>query len=117
MNEALATPALSMPRYAGLPVRAWKIIGLLALVAGAVALPFMVSNYRVFQLTLVMAFDAPRMQSVGESFGTDTGFGDETFTPLGKEWTSASGGHWGRMCPIRQPAGAARRSRRIRNSI
>src|SRR5689334_14833717 len=56
MNEALATPALSMPRYAGLPVRAWKIIGLLALVAGAVALPFMVSNYRVFQFNMVLVY-------------------------------------------------------------
>ena len=31
MNDALATPPLSMPRYAGLPLRVWKVLGLTAL--------------------------------------------------------------------------------------
>ena len=36
--------------------RTWKIVGLVALVAGAVVLPFLVSNYRVFQLNMVLVY-------------------------------------------------------------
>ena len=36
--------------------RSWKIVGLVALVAGAVVLPFLVSNYRVFQLNMVLVY-------------------------------------------------------------
>jgi branched-chain amino acid transport system permease protein len=36
--------------------RSWKLIGLVLLVAGAVALPFLVSNYRVFQLNMVLVY-------------------------------------------------------------
>jgi branched-chain amino acid transport system permease protein len=56
MNEAVTTPVISMPRYAGLSLRAWKTIGLVALGAGAVALPFLVSNYRVFQFNMVLVY-------------------------------------------------------------
>jgi branched-chain amino acid transport system permease protein len=56
MSDALARPPLRLPRYAGLPVRVWKIVGLAALVLAAVALPFMVSNYRVFQLNMVLVY-------------------------------------------------------------
>jgi branched-chain amino acid transport system permease protein len=45
-----------MPRYAGLSLRAWRTIGLVALAVGAVALPFLVSNYRVFQLNMVLVY-------------------------------------------------------------
>ena len=34
----------------------WKIVGLVVLVAGAVVLPFLVSNYRVFQLNMVLVY-------------------------------------------------------------
>src|SRR3954454_7329821 len=56
MNDALATPSLSMPRYAGLPLRVWKILGLTALLLAAIALPFTVSNYRVFQFNMVLVY-------------------------------------------------------------
>ncbi len=56
MNDAATTPVISMPRYAGLSLRAWKTIGLVALAAGAVALPFLVSNYRVFQFNMVLVY-------------------------------------------------------------
>ena len=56
MNDALATPPSRMPRYAGLPLRAWKILGLVALVLAAIALPFLVSNYRVFQFNMVLVY-------------------------------------------------------------
>ena len=36
--------------------RTWKIVGLVVLVAGAVVLPFLVSNYRVFQLNMVLVY-------------------------------------------------------------
>jgi len=36
--------------------RSWKLIGLVVLVAGAVVLPFIVSNYRVFQLNMVLVY-------------------------------------------------------------
>jgi branched-chain amino acid transport system permease protein len=36
--------------------RSWKLIGLVVLVAAAVALPFLVSNYRVFQLNMVLVY-------------------------------------------------------------
>ena len=56
MNDAVTTPVISMSRYAGLPLRAWQVIGLVALAAGAVALPFLVSNYRVFQFNMVLVY-------------------------------------------------------------
>jgi len=36
--------------------RSWKLIGLVVLVMGAVALPFLVSNYRVFQFNMVLVY-------------------------------------------------------------
>jgi branched-chain amino acid transport system permease protein len=56
MNHATTTPVINMPRYAGLSLRAWRTIGLVALAVGAVALPFLVSNYRVFQLNMVLVY-------------------------------------------------------------
>ncbi|MEX0960339.1 MAG: branched-chain amino acid ABC transporter permease [Burkholderiales bacterium] len=43
-------------RYFGLTERAWKTIGLVALLVGVFALPFVVSNYRVFQFNLVLVY-------------------------------------------------------------
>ncbi len=56
MNDAATTVDVALSRYAGLPVRAWKVIGLVAVVLGAVALPFLVSNYRVFQFNMVLVY-------------------------------------------------------------
>src|SRR6266581_1558221 len=56
MNDAIATPPLSMPRYAGLSLSAWKIVGLVMLVLAGIALPFTVSNYRVFQFNMVLVY-------------------------------------------------------------
>jgi len=56
MNDATATPQLALPRYAGLSLRAWKSIGLAVLLACAFALPFAVSNYRVFQFNMVLVY-------------------------------------------------------------
>src|SRR5258708_1286464 len=56
MNEAVTTAELLTPRYAGVSLRAWKGIGLAVLLAGAVALPFRVSNYRGFQLNVVLIY-------------------------------------------------------------
>ena len=56
MNDAATTVELVMPRYAGLALRAWRTIGFVALVAAAVALPFLVSNYRVFQFNMVLVY-------------------------------------------------------------
>ncbi|HXF18133.1 MAG TPA: branched-chain amino acid ABC transporter permease [Burkholderiales bacterium] len=43
-------------RFAGMSLRAWKYLGFAMLLAGAVALPFLVSNYRVFQFNLVLIY-------------------------------------------------------------
>src|SRR6185295_9985857 len=43
-------------RYAGLSLRVWKLIGIVVLILGAVALPFLVSNYRVFQFNMVLVY-------------------------------------------------------------
>jgi branched-chain amino acid transport system permease protein len=57
MTETTTTTAgMLAPRYAGLSAATWKAIGLLALIAAAVALPFLVSNYRVFQLNMVLVY-------------------------------------------------------------
>ncbi len=56
MIEAVTTPDVLTPRYAGLSVRAWKAIGLAALLCAAVALPFLVSSYRVFQFNMVLVY-------------------------------------------------------------
>jgi branched-chain amino acid transport system permease protein len=42
--------------YAGLSLRAWRIIGLALLLLGALLPPFLISNYHVFQLTLALAY-------------------------------------------------------------
>ncbi len=54
MSEAAsrATPVL----YAGLTLRTWKLIGLVALLVIACALPFGLSSYRVLQLTLALIY-------------------------------------------------------------
>jgi branched-chain amino acid transport system permease protein len=44
------------PRYAGVSVRVWKAIGLTLLLCAAVALPFVVSSYRVFQFNMVLVY-------------------------------------------------------------
>jgi branched-chain amino acid transport system permease protein len=56
MSDAATTVELVIPRYAGLSLPAWKTIGLVALAAGAIALPFLVSNYRVFQFNMVLVY-------------------------------------------------------------
>jgi branched-chain amino acid transport system permease protein len=56
MNDATTTALISVPRYAGLSLRAWKVVGLVACLAGALALPFLVSNYRVFQFNMVLVY-------------------------------------------------------------
>jgi branched-chain amino acid transport system permease protein len=51
-----ATTDLLPHRHAGVSLHAWKAIGVVVLIAGAVALPFLVSNYRVFQFNLVLIY-------------------------------------------------------------
>jgi len=47
---------LGIGRYAGLRIGAWRWIGALALIALAAALPFAVSKYHAFELTMVMIY-------------------------------------------------------------
>ena len=56
MIEAASTAGVPIPRYAGLSVRAWKAMGFAALLGAAVALPFLVSSYRVFQFNMVLVY-------------------------------------------------------------
>ena len=52
----IAPEAKTADRYAGLSVDAWRWVGALALIALAVALPFGLSKYHVFELTMVMIY-------------------------------------------------------------
>ncbi len=49
-------PSSAAPLAAASSGRAWRLAGLAALVLLAVALPFVLSNYRTFQLTLVLVY-------------------------------------------------------------
>ena len=51
-----ATADTLPPRYAGVSPRTWQFVGLAVLLALAIALPFLVSNYRVFQLNMVLVY-------------------------------------------------------------
>ena len=54
--SALVSEPLAAERYGGLTVNAWRSIGVAAMIAVAIALPFLVGKYRVFELTLVMIY-------------------------------------------------------------
>lgn len=59
MAKSVAIASTEQPPAAGsgaLAVGAWRSTGALALIAAAVALPFMLSNYHVFELTQVMIY-------------------------------------------------------------
>jgi branched-chain amino acid transport system permease protein len=56
VNSAATKAELSISRRARGPGRALKRAGLALLIAGAVALPFLISNYRVFQFNLVLVY-------------------------------------------------------------
>jgi branched-chain amino acid transport system permease protein len=43
-------------QYAGIPLRAWRVAGLVALLVVACVLPFVASSYHVFQLTMVLVY-------------------------------------------------------------
>ncbi len=56
-SSTVVTPdRLAGERYAGLSIAAWRWIGALALIAFAAALPFALSKYHVFELTMVMIY-------------------------------------------------------------
>jgi len=56
-SSTVVTPdRLAGERYAGLSIAAWRWIGALALIALAAALPFALSKYHVFELTMVMIY-------------------------------------------------------------
>jgi branched-chain amino acid transport system permease protein len=46
----------AVQQYAGLSLRAWRILGIAAVLALACVLPFFLSNYRVFQATQVLVY-------------------------------------------------------------
>ena len=47
---------LQASRYGGLTARGWRLIGLALLLAVSCLLPFLLSNYRIFQVTLALAY-------------------------------------------------------------
>ena len=56
MNDTATSIAIAPARRAGLSPRAWQALGLAVLLCGAVALPFLVSSYRVFQFNMVLVY-------------------------------------------------------------
>jgi len=55
LTKTNATAAMTKTHY-GLSAVTWKQIGIAALIIFAVALPFLLTNYRTFQLTLVLVY-------------------------------------------------------------
>ena len=56
MDHTTTTSSTASPGYAGLSPRIWRAIGLAALLCAAVALPFFLSSYRVFQFNMVLVY-------------------------------------------------------------
>jgi branched-chain amino acid transport system permease protein len=56
MNDAVASASIPVAQTPARSGRALKVLGLLVLLAAAVALPFLVSNYRVFQFNMVLVY-------------------------------------------------------------
>jgi branched-chain amino acid transport system permease protein len=56
VTAVAAKPPLAAGRYATPSISAWRWIGALVAIALATALPFAVSNYHAFELTLVMIY-------------------------------------------------------------
>ena len=54
--DETATVNMLPPRHAGMSPRTWQFVGLAVLLALAIALPFLVSNYRVFQFNMVLVY-------------------------------------------------------------
>ena len=54
--SVIAPAPLAAKRYGGLTASGWRFIGVAAIIAVAIALPFLVSKYRMFELTLVMIY-------------------------------------------------------------
>lgn len=52
----MPSESLAGVRYAGVGLGAWRWLGALALIALAVLLPFLISKYQVFELTLAMIY-------------------------------------------------------------
>jgi branched-chain amino acid transport system permease protein len=47
---------LQVARYGGVTARGWQVIGLVLLLAASCLVPFLLSNYRIFQMTLALAY-------------------------------------------------------------
>jgi branched-chain amino acid transport system permease protein len=56
MNTTATSIEVDRSSRARMPARAWKALGLALLLAVAVALPFVVSSYRVFQFNMVLIY-------------------------------------------------------------
>jgi branched-chain amino acid transport system permease protein len=49
-------PGLRATRYGGFTARGWQLIGLAIVLVASCLLPFLLSNYRIFQMTLALAY-------------------------------------------------------------
>jgi branched-chain amino acid transport system permease protein len=49
-------PGLQANRYGGITARGWQLVGLALLLVASCVLPFLLSNYRIFQVTLALAY-------------------------------------------------------------
>ncbi len=56
MNNITTLADMALPRYGGLSVRVWQVLGLALLLCAALTLPFLVSSYRVFQFNMVLVY-------------------------------------------------------------
>ncbi len=52
----ISVPDTEAARYFGVSSRAWNVFGIVLIVALAALLPFVVSNYRIFQFNLVLVY-------------------------------------------------------------
>lgn len=56
MTELATSQELTHPRHGGFSIRVWKQVAVASVIVIAVTLPFLVSNYRVFQLNMVLVY-------------------------------------------------------------
>ncbi len=99
MSSTAQAPAAALVqpvKFAGLTARTWRIIGLVLVLALAVALPFLVSGYRTFQLTLVLIYAIALMGlNILTGYNGQISLGHGAFYALGAYTAAIMMDRWG----------------------
>jgi len=96
MAATTETSTLAGTSYAGLSSRAWKLLGLAGLLVMACVLPFLLSNYHDFQLTLTLVYAIAILGlNMLTGFNGQISIGHGAFYALGAYTTAIMMDHWG----------------------